>query len=117
MRERGGPLIAALLFGYALLALFVPLIVAVLWSLVNPEDGWFAPDLLPPSYSVSFWRDMLATPGIVAAVIRSVAIALIVTTLTVALALPTAWALARIPFRAKRAIEIFILAPLIVPVI
>jgi multiple sugar transport system permease protein/putative spermidine/putrescine transport system permease protein len=31
------------------------------------------------------------------------------------LALPTAYALAKIPFRAKRAVELFILAPLIVP--
>jgi multiple sugar transport system permease protein/putative spermidine/putrescine transport system permease protein len=31
------------------------------------------------------------------------------------LALPTAWALGRIPFRMKRWVEVFILAPLIVP--
>ena len=35
--------------------------------------------------------------------------------LSAVLALPTAYALAKIPFRAKRAVEMFVLAPLIVP--
>jgi multiple sugar transport system permease protein/putative spermidine/putrescine transport system permease protein len=38
-----------------------------------------------------------------------------VTVLTVALAFPTAWALAQFPFTLKRFVEIFILAPVIVP--
>ncbi|TCR64593.1 ABC transporter permease [Bosea sp. BK604] len=115
MNRRAGHIIAALLSLYALIALVIPLVVAMLWSLVNPQDGWFAPDLVPPSYSTSFWSDVFATPGIPAALLRSVGIAIVVTALTVTLALPTAWALARIPFRAKRAVEVFILAPLIVP--
>lgn len=107
--------ISALLLAYAVITLAVPFSVAVLWSFVDRRNGWFAPDLLPPSLSLSFWHEVLASPGITAALARSGIIAVVVTTLTCALAIPTAWALARIPFKAKRAVEIFVLAPLIVP--
>jgi ABC-type spermidine/putrescine transport system permease subunit II len=115
MTGKAGRSISIMLFSYALVALFIPLIVAVLWSLVDPANGWFAPDLLPPSYSLDFWREVLSSPGIIEALIRSIVIAVIVTLLTTILALPTAWALGRIPFRAKRIVEVFILSPLIVP--
>ena len=36
-------LLTALFFGLALIGLTVPLIVGVLWSLVNPRAGWFPP--------------------------------------------------------------------------
>jgi multiple sugar transport system permease protein/putative spermidine/putrescine transport system permease protein len=112
--SRGWP-ITFLLFTYAFIALFIPLAVATLWSLVDPGNGWFAPALFPPSYSLSFWSEVLSAPGIISSLIRSIGIAFVVTILTVVLALPTAWALARIPFRMKRAVEVFILSPLIVP--
>jgi multiple sugar transport system permease protein/putative spermidine/putrescine transport system permease protein len=112
--SRGWP-ITFLLFAYAFIALFIPLAVATLWSLVDPANGWFAPALFPPSYSLSFWTEVLSAPGILSSLVRSIGIAFVVTILTVVLALPTAWALARIPFRMKRAVEVFILSPLIVP--
>ena len=103
------------LFGSALLALGLPLIVTALWSLIDPKVGWFAPDVIPRSFSTHFWQDTLRDPGIFRSMILSLVIATIVTAFSGALALPTAYALARIPFRAKRAVEIFVLAPLIVP--
>lgn len=113
--ERKNWAISALLAFYAVLTLIIPFAVALLWSFVDRQNDWFAPDLLPPSLSLSFWHEVLSSPGIVGAMIRSAIIAVIVTTLTCLLAMPTAWALARIPFRARRAVEIFVLAPLIVP--
>jgi multiple sugar transport system permease protein/putative spermidine/putrescine transport system permease protein len=112
---RTSTLVALALGFYAALTLAVPLAVAVMWSLVDPRNGWFAPALVPPSLSLSFWNEVLRSPGIVGAMAASLAISSIVTVLTVSLALPTAWALGRIPFRAKRIIEIFVLSPLIVP--
>jgi ABC-type spermidine/putrescine transport system permease subunit II len=97
------------------LTLGLPLLVAALWSLVDPKMGWFAPDLVPPSVSTYFWQATLADPSILEAFVLSVLIGVMVTFLSTVLALPTAYALARIPFRAKRLIELFILAPLIVP--
>ncbi|MDE0528632.1 MAG: ABC transporter permease [Truepera sp.] len=103
------------LFGSALLALGLPLVIAALWSLIDPKVGWFAPDVFPRGFSTHFWQDTLRDPGIFRSMILSLVIAAIVTLFSGALALPTAYALARIPFRAKRAVEIFVLAPLIVP--
>lgn len=111
---RGWP-ISVLLFVYAFIALFVPLAVATLWSFVDPQNGWFAPALVPPSFALSFWQEVLSSPGITSSLVTSILIAIVVTALTVVLALPTAWALARIPFRMKRVVEVFILSPLIVP--
>ncbi len=103
------------LFGSALLTLGLPLIIAALWSLIDPKVGWFAPDVVPRGLSTHFWRETLRDPGIFRSIILSLMISAIVTAVSGALALPTAYALARIPFRAKRAVEIFVLAPLIVP--
>ena len=103
------------LFAMLFLSLGFPLLVALAWSLIDPKVGWFAPDLLPPSFSLHFWRSTLDDQGILQSLLLSLLISALVTLLSAALALPTAYALARIPFRAKRAIELFVLAPLIVP--
>ena len=103
------------LFAALGLTLGLPLLVAALWSLVDPKTGWFAPDLVPPSVSTHFWQTTLRDPSILEAFGLSLLIGGFVTVLSSALALPTAYALARIPFRAKRLIELFVLAPLIVP--
>ena len=97
------------------LTLGLPLLVAAMWSLVDPKTGWFAPDLVPPSLSTHYWQATLQDPSILEAFLLSLLIGVLVTALSSLLALPTAYVLARIPFRAKRLIEIFILAPLIVP--
>src|ERR1035437_8146707 len=49
------------------------------------------------------------------AAFNSTLIALLVTALSAILAFPTAWALAKFPLRGRRAIELFVLAPVIVP--
>lgn len=102
---------------YASLAvtLIAPLVVTFLWSMVDPKTGWFAPDILPPSLSLSHWQNALSDRGLVRSILVSLFISLVVTALSAVLALPTAYALAKIPFKAKRAVEMFILAPLIVP--
>lgn len=98
-----------------LLALGLPLLVAVAWSVVDPKAGWFAPDILPPSASAHYWKSLGVDPGIRRSIVLTLFIAVCVTVLSGILALPTAYALAKIPFPGKRAVELFILAPLIVP--
>lgn len=98
-----------------LVTLGLPLVVTALWSFMDPATGWFAPDILPPSVSTHHWTEALRNPAIPAAFLRSLLIGLAVTALTALLALPTAYALAKLPFRMKRAVELFVLAPLIVP--
>jgi multiple sugar transport system permease protein/putative spermidine/putrescine transport system permease protein len=103
------------LYGYLALTLFFPVVIAGLWSFYDPKVGWFPPDILPRSFSISAWREVFADRNILPAAGLSVFVSLVVTVVTGALAFPTAWALAQFPFRLKRLVEIFILAPIIVP--
>ncbi|MGL5137583.1 MAG: ABC transporter permease [Beijerinckiaceae bacterium] len=103
------------LFGSLALLLFVPMCVALLWSLVDPKVGWFAPDLYPRSLALDHWRRALNDRGLAESIVTSLFISVVVTILSALLALPTAFALAKVPFRSKRIVELFILAPLIVP--
>jgi multiple sugar transport system permease protein/putative spermidine/putrescine transport system permease protein len=84
----------------------------VLWSIA---DGWPAPLVVPQSYTTQRWESILSDTGLLRAAFNSTLIAIVVTFATAAIALPTAWAMARFPFRLKRVVEIFILAPIIIP--
>jgi ABC-type spermidine/putrescine transport system permease subunit II len=108
-------LLALGFFAVASVVLVIPLIVGVLWSFVNPEDGWFPPAIVPPSLSLANWHAMLAVPEIGQAFAKSFLIAPIVTLLCSAMALPTGYALGRRHLRARRTIELLILAPIILP--
>jgi ABC-type spermidine/putrescine transport system permease subunit II len=108
-------LLSTVLFGAASVILIIPLIVGVLWSLVNPQTGWFPPAILPPSLSLANWRAMLSVPEMGNALAMSFLIAPIVTGLCSVLALPTGYALARRRLPARRTIELLILAPIILP--
>jgi multiple sugar transport system permease protein/putative spermidine/putrescine transport system permease protein len=103
------------LYGALVVTLAMPLMVAFLWSVVDPRTGWFAPDILPPSVSLATWTSMLASRGLLQSLGLSLLISALVMVPTSILALPTAYALAKLPIPGKRAIELFVLAPLIVP--
>ncbi len=111
IRSRGLFLsLAALLC--VLLMLGLPFGIIVLWSV---SDGWFPPNLLPDGYTARHWLMFLSDPSLKSAVINSLVITVVVTVATMVIAMPTAWALARYDFALKRLVEIFVLAPLIVP--
>ncbi|NOH52637.1 ABC transporter permease [Vibrio coralliilyticus] len=93
----------------------VPFIMALLWSLVDPEHPWSYPDVLPQVFSFGRWTDMWENSGLVEALQNSYTIAPAVAILTVLLALPTAYALGRIDFRGKRVAEVITLLPLVMP--
>ena len=93
----------------------VPFIMALLWSLVDPEHPWSYPDVLPQVLSFGRWTDMWENSGLVEALQNSYTIAPAVAILTVLLALPTAYALGRIDFRGKRVAEVITLLPLVMP--
>jgi len=103
------------LYGYLIPILAVPILVVALWSFYDPAVGWFPPDILPRSLSVSAWKEVLADRQIIPTFFLSLFVSTVVTLLTAVLAFPTAWALAQFPFRLKRVVEIFVLAPMIVP--
>jgi multiple sugar transport system permease protein/putative spermidine/putrescine transport system permease protein len=103
------------LYGYLAPTLMLPLGVVALWAFYDPHVGWFPPDILPRSFSLSAWREVFADRNILPSAGLSLIISTVVTTLTAVLAFPTAWALAQFPFRLKRMVEVFVLAPMIVP--
>lgn len=104
--------VSAGLFITLALAIAVPLALMFLWSIA---DGWAPPLVVPKDYTSERWVSIIADSTLIQAAINSIFIAIVVTIATAAIALPTAWAMARFPFRLKRLVEIFILAPVIIP--
>ena len=111
--------IYGLLIGFFVLAQLVwigaPLLMAVLWSLVNPDYPWTYPQVFPRALSLHFWQDVFTHNGIVRAIVTSYTIAPLVVLLSVALALPTSYVLGRRPVRAKKLIMTLVLLPIIAP--
>ncbi len=101
----------------ALLVLWtaVPLFMAVMWSLVNPDDPWSPPAVLPPSLSWAQWDYVFQYSNLVPAVLTSFTLAPVVTLVSFVLSLPTAYALGRLEFRGKEALRILILLPIVLP--
>lgn len=108
-------LLASMLIAAAALVFIMPLVVAVLWSLVDPEVGWFPPDILPSSLSLDNWRALLAVPEMGDALANSLTIAPCVTVLCALLGLPTGYAIARRIGRYRPALELFVLTPIMMP--
>jgi len=108
-------LLASMLIAAAVLVFVLPLVVAVLWSLVDPEVGWFPPDTLPSSLSLDNWRALLAVPEMGDAFATSLTIAPCVTLLCAMLGLPTGYAIARRVGRYRPALELFVLTPIMMP--
>jgi putative spermidine/putrescine transport system permease protein len=93
----------------------VPLFMAVMWSLVDPDNPWSPPAVLPPSLSLAQWEYVFQYSNIVGAVGTSFLLAPIVTLASFILALPTAYAIARYNFWGKEALKLLILLPIVMP--
>lgn len=119
IRTVNGKLINKIAIGLFLAVNFfwlgVPFIMALIWSLVDPEHPWSYPDVLPPVMSFGRWTDMWANSGLAEALTNSYSIAPAVAFLTVLLALPTAYALGRKDFPGKKVAEVVTLLPLVMP--
>ena len=55
------------LYAAMAITLIAPLLVAFLWSMVDPKAGWFAPDILPRSLSFHHWQAAANDRGLVRA--------------------------------------------------
>jgi putative spermidine/putrescine transport system permease protein len=93
----------------------VPLFMAVMWSLVDPNNPWSPPAVLPPSLSLAQWEYVFQYSSIVGAVGWSFLLAPVVTVVSFVLSLPTAYALARYQFWGRDAIKLLILLPIVMP--
>jgi len=107
--------VPALLFGLFIVEVGVPLVMAVLWSLVDPEHPWSFPDAFPRYLSLYQWQYVFKYTGVVPAIITSFSLASVSTLLAFGLAMPTAYAIGRYDFLGKELIRILILLPIVLP--
>ena len=117
-RARRLPLAAflsALVAALLLLWTGVPLLMAALWSLVDPDNPWSHPDFLPPALSLAQWEHVFTYSSIDRAVATSFTIAPLATILSFVLSMPTAYALGRCRFPGREALKVLILLPIVLP--
>lgn len=93
----------------------VPIAMAVLWSLVDPNHPWTYPDVFPTVLSLAQWERIFEYTNILGAIKNSVFIAVSATLLSILIALPTAYAIGRRPLRFKGALKIVMLLPMVFP--
>lgn len=94
------------------MSLVLPLTVLILWSV---SDTWFSGSLFPSQFTWRHWIDAGLDASLLAALLRSIGITCLVTVANMVFAIPAAWALSRSNASFRRGVELFILAPLIVP--
>lgn len=103
-----------MLFG-AIVIIGLPLLMAVLWSLVNPDYPWSYPDIFPTHLSLFHWDYVFRFTDITKAIITSYVIATLATILAFILSLPPSYAIAQYDFPGKEFMRIIILLPIILP--
>ena len=112
MKKYGWPV--TLLIG-SIIVVGAPLLMAVLWSFVNPDYPWSLSQLFPTHLSLYQWEHVFKYSDIVKAMGTSFTLAPCVTILSFILALPTAYVIGRYNFPGKEATRIIILLPIILP--
>lgn len=98
-----------------LIWVFLPIALAVLWSLVDPQHPWSYPDVLPPVLSFGRWVDVWQKTSLPQAISNSYLLAPAVGLCTLLLAMPTAYAFGRLEFRGKSALQVLSLLPIVLP--
>ena len=108
------------------LLLGIPLVVLVLWTLgpllvsisvsFKTRGEVFAyPTLIPANPTLEPYREVLARPGFRGAFVNSILVGLGTAILTLALAVPAAYAFARFNFRGRHLLLLFTLIPRLIP--
>jgi putative spermidine/putrescine transport system permease protein len=93
--------------------LVLPMVPLAIWSF---SRSWFYPDLLPRQWSLKAWTYALSdASGVLESLWVTVGVAVAVTLLSILLGVPAGRALGLYKFRGKQLVELFILAPVIVP--
>lgn len=115
MNRRVNQSLGSVLIAVMALWLLIPFGMAVLWSLVDPNQAWSYPDILPPKLSFQRWSDMWETSSRSTAMLNSYSLAPLAGMLTVLCAMPTAYAFGQMEFRGKAAAQLLILTPLVMP--
>ena len=93
----------------------LPLLMAILWSLVDPEHPWPYPQTFPEALSTYHWVHIFKYTAIGEAIANSFFIAFATTILSFLLSLPTAYALGRRNLRGRETLKIGMLLPIVFP--
>jgi putative spermidine/putrescine transport system permease protein len=109
VRRLAHPLLRGLALGLLAFAIFGPILNMLLWTVA---ERWFFPNKLPSVYGFSFWGRVFAPRGnALESLFNSVSIALGVVVLSLALAIPAGYALARLRLPARSFILLMFLVP------
>ncbi|MFA5571183.1 MAG: ABC transporter permease [Sphaerochaetaceae bacterium] len=115
-RKKRFYILLTLFFGLVqLLWVGVPIVMAVMWSLVDPANPWSFPDMFPPSISPHQWQYVFKYTNIARALKTSYAIAPIAVVLSFILSLPTAYVMGRKNIPGKKIFMLVVLLPIIMP--
>ncbi|HEY0248138.1 MAG TPA: ABC transporter permease subunit [Gryllotalpicola sp.] len=104
---------AATTVGATVLAVLIAVFVLgpLVWLGVQAFAGhWTFPRLLPDSWTLSWWHEVLADANLGSSIRLSLILSPVVTAVSMLICLPAAYAFARMPFRGRRALLIAIFA-------
>lgn len=93
----------------------VPILMTVLWSLVDPQHPWSFPDLFPQKLSWAQWAYVFKYTNIVRALKTSYSVAPLAVLLSFLLSLPTSYVLGRKEIPGKKFFMLVVLLPIIMP--
>lgn len=98
------------------LIIFIVILPFVILLLMSFSGGWKWPEVFPHTFNLRAWKYVLfETSGTIKAVKTSLQIALTVCSINLFLAIPAGNALGRYDFRGKKAIQIVLIMPIIIP--
>lgn len=109
LRRLTHPIVRGIVLGLLAFAIFGPILNMLLWTVA---ERWFFPNKLPSAYGFSFWSRVFSPRGnALESLFNSVGIALGVVVLSLALAIPAGYALARLRLPARSFILLMFLVP------
>lgn len=112
MREKfTNALITSILYVFVFICC-IPIFILAISMFVHV---WIYPDILPREYTLEYISYVLIDNQIIRAIVTSIIVGIISSTITVVISIPTARALALYNFRGKIIINLLVLLPLIVP--
>jgi putative spermidine/putrescine transport system permease protein len=92
-----------------------PLLMAAMWSFVDPDIGWDYSSLFPKGFSLYHWKEVLKAPSMLSGIGNSYLIAICTTLCTFLLSVPTAYSIGRKNIKNKGALKIIMMLPLMLP--
>lgn len=108
-------LLTAFFIVVQLLWVGIPILMTVLWSLVDPDYPWSFPSFFPEKLSWAQWAYVFKYTNIVRALKTSYSLAPCAVLLSFLLSLPTSYVLGRKQIKGKKFFQMVVLLPMIMP--